>query len=81
MGLDQGDETRQAAWALGHTSLLANDSYIVNLTFPNPGTVLLKSIRQSRVTGVLDVTNFATLSRVTEALDELLTNILFVTVG
>ena len=33
-------------------------------------TVLLKSIRQSRVTGVLDVTNFATLSRVTEALDE-----------
>jgi hypothetical protein len=34
------------------------------------GTVLLKSIRQSRVTRVLDVTNFATLSRVTEALDE-----------
>jgi hypothetical protein len=33
-------------------------------------TVLLKSIRQSRVTGVLDVTNFGTLSRVTEALDE-----------
>jgi hypothetical protein len=33
-------------------------------------TVLLNSIRQSRVTGVLDVTNFATLSRVTEALDE-----------
>jgi hypothetical protein len=33
-------------------------------------TVLLKSIRQSRVTGVLDVTNFATLSRITEALDE-----------
>jgi hypothetical protein len=35
-----------------------------------PSTVLLKSIRQSRVTGVLDVTNFGTLSRVTEALDE-----------
>jgi hypothetical protein len=34
------------------------------------GTVLLKSIRQSRVTGVLDATNFATLSRVTEAVDE-----------
>jgi hypothetical protein len=35
-------------------------------------TVLLNSIRQSRVTvtGVLDVTNFGTLSRVTEALDE-----------
>jgi hypothetical protein len=33
-------------------------------------TVLLKSIRQSRVTRVLDVTNFGTLSRVTEALDE-----------
>jgi hypothetical protein len=33
-------------------------------------TVLLKSIRQSPVTGVLDVTNFGTLSRVTEALDE-----------
>jgi hypothetical protein len=33
-------------------------------------TVLLKSIRQSRVTGVLDVTNFAALLRVTEALDE-----------
>jgi hypothetical protein len=33
-------------------------------------TVLLKSIRQSRVTGVLDVTNFGTLSHVTEALDE-----------
>jgi hypothetical protein len=33
-------------------------------------TVLLKSIRQSRITGVLDVTNFATLSHVTEALDE-----------
>jgi hypothetical protein len=33
-------------------------------------TVLLKSIRQSRVTGVLDVTNFGTLSRVTEARDE-----------
>jgi hypothetical protein len=30
-------------------------------------TVLLKSIRQSRV---LDVTNFATLSRITQALDE-----------
>jgi hypothetical protein len=44
---------------------------------PNPArlfdrhlTVLLKSIRQSRVTGVLDVTNFVTLSRVTQALDE-----------
>jgi hypothetical protein len=37
--------------------------------YPNTGncTVLLKSIRQSRVTGV---TNFATLSRITEALDE-----------
>jgi hypothetical protein len=35
-----------------------------------PGTVLLKSIRQSRVTGVLDVTNFGALSRVTEGLDE-----------
>ena len=34
------------------------------------GTVLLKSIRQSRVTGVLDVMNFGTLSRVTKALDE-----------
>jgi hypothetical protein len=33
-------------------------------------TVLLKSIRQSRVTGVLDMTNFTTLSRITEALDE-----------
>jgi hypothetical protein len=33
-------------------------------------TVLLKSIRQSRVTGVLDVTNFETLSRITEVLDE-----------
>jgi hypothetical protein len=33
-------------------------------------TVVLISIRQSRVTGVLDATNFATLSRVTEALDE-----------
>jgi hypothetical protein len=33
-------------------------------------TVLLKSIRQSRVTGVLDVTNFGTFSRITEALDE-----------
>jgi hypothetical protein len=38
-------------------------------------TVLLNSIRQSRVTGVLDVTNFATLSRVTDGY------ILFVTVG
>jgi hypothetical protein len=33
-------------------------------------TVLLKSIRQPHVTRVLDVTNFGTLSRVTEALDE-----------
>jgi hypothetical protein len=33
-------------------------------------TVLLKSIRQSHVTGVLEVTNFATLSRVTWSLDE-----------
>jgi hypothetical protein len=33
-------------------------------------TVLIKSIRQSRVTGMLDVTNFATLSCVTQALDE-----------
>jgi hypothetical protein len=33
-------------------------------------TVLLKSIQQSRVMGVLDTTNFATLSRITEALDE-----------
>jgi hypothetical protein len=36
----------------------------------NHTTVLLKSIRQSRVTGVLDVTNFGTLSRITEVLDE-----------
>jgi hypothetical protein len=36
----------------------------------NYKTVLLKSIRQSRVTEVLEVTDFATLSRVTEALDE-----------
>jgi hypothetical protein len=34
------------------------------------GTVILKSTRQSHVTGVLDVMNFGTLSRVTEALDE-----------
>jgi hypothetical protein len=33
-------------------------------------TVLFKSIRQSRITRVPDVTNFATLSRVTEAFDE-----------
>jgi hypothetical protein len=33
-------------------------------------TVLLNSIHQSRVTGVLDATNFGTLSRLTEVLDE-----------
>jgi hypothetical protein len=40
-------------------------------------TVLLKSIRQSRVTGVLDVRNFASC----HASPRLLANILFATVG
>jgi hypothetical protein len=41
------------------------DEDMPNIWIFVPITVLLKSIRRSPVTGVLDVTNFATLSRIT----------------
>jgi hypothetical protein len=50
--------------------ILVSTCLIFPCSSAHPDTVLLKSIRQSRVTGVLDVTNFGTLSRVTEDLDE-----------